>query len=80
MTAKCFGAKTSFSSRLCWTFLTWSKTAKVWSWNVEIRFGKGEFYGMSVEKTILSLVIIIIIIIIIIIVILYLPILLLELA
>ena len=50
MTAKCFGAKTSFSSLLCWTFSTWSKMAKVWSWNVEIRFGKGEFYGMSVEK------------------------------
>ena len=49
----------------------------VWPWNVEIRFGNGEFYGMSVQKTILSLVVVIIIIIIII---LYLPILLLELA
>ena len=60
-----------------------SKMAKVWPWNVEIRFGNGEFYGMSVEKTILSLVVVVvvvIIIIIIIIIILYLPILLLELA
>ena len=48
----------------------------VWPWNVEIRFGNGEFYGMSVQKTILSLVVVVIIIIII----LYLPILLLELA
>ena len=60
-------------------FSTASKMAKVWPWNVEIRFGNGEFYGMSVEKTILSLVVVIIIIIIIIII-LYLPILLLELA
>ena len=52
----------------------------VWPWNVEIRFGNGEFYGMSVQKTILSLVVVVIIIIIIIIIILYLPILLLELA
>ena len=29
---------------------TGSKMAKVWLWNVEIRFGKGEFYGTSVEK------------------------------
>ena len=61
-------------------FSTASKMAKVWPWNVEIRFGNGEFYGMSVQKTILSLVVVvIIIIIIIIIIILYLPILLLEL-
>ena len=56
----------------------------MWPWNVEIRFGKGEFYGMSVEKTILSLVVVVVVvvvvIIIIIIIILYLPILLLELA
>ena len=31
-------------------FSTGSKMAKVWPWNVEIRFGNGEFYGMSVEK------------------------------
>ena len=61
-------------------FSTGSKMAKVWPWNVEIRFGNGEFYGMSVQKTILSLVVVVIIIIIIIIIILYLPILLLELA
>ena len=84
MTAKCFGVKTSLSPLLRWTLWTGSKLAKVWPWNVEIRFGKGEFYGMSVEKTILSLVVVVVVvvvvIIIIIIIILYLPILLLELA
>ena len=60
--------------------LNFSTASKmVWPWNVEIRFGNGEFYGMSVQKTILSLVVVVIIIIIIIII-LYLPILLLELA
>ena len=61
-------------------FSTASNMAKVWPWNVEIRFGMASSMECQWKKTILSLAVVIIIIIIIIIIILYLPILLLELA